>query len=84
MQCNSQNVKTLTSVVERLESKLSSFLASPIQQSYAKATSSVSRAKTPVLASHSQLGPFTRAKSSFQDSWESNVVLFGVPENQSS
>ena len=86
MQCNSQNLKTLTSVVERLESKLSSFLASPIQQSYAKATSSVSHAKTPVLspvASHSQLGPFTRAKSSFQDSWESNV-LFGVPENQSS
>ena len=33
-----QNLKTLTFVVEWLESKLSSFLASPIQQSYAKAT----------------------------------------------
>ena len=91
VQCNSQNLKTLTSVVERLESKLSSFLASPIQQSYAKATSAVSHAMTPVLspvASHSQSslsGPLHKStsKSSFQDSRESNVVLFGVPENQS-
>ena len=91
VQCNSQNLKTLTSVVERLESKLSSFLASPNQQSYAKATSAVSHAMTPVLspvASHSQSslsGPLHKStsKSSFQDSRESNVVLFGVPENQS-
>ena len=91
VQCNSQNLKSLTSVVERLESKLSSFLASPTQQSYAKATSAVSHAMTPVLspvASHSQSslsGPLHKStsNSSFQDSRESNVVLFGVPENQS-
>ena len=66
VQCNSQN---LTSVVERLESKRSSFLASPTQQSYAKATSAVSHAKTPVLspvASHSQSslsGPLHKSTS---------------------
>ena len=78
VQCNSQNLKSLTSVVERLESKLSSFLASPTQQSYAKATSAVSHAKTPVLSPVASSGPLHKSisNSSFQDSRESNVVLW--------
>ena len=90
VQSNSQNLKSLTSAVERLENKLSSFLATPMQQSYAEITSAVPHPQTtvPLATSHSQSSlsmPLHKKvqKPSSQDSRESNIVLFGVPEKQS-
>ena len=90
VQSNSQNLKSLTSAVERLENKLSSFLATPMQQSYAEITSAVPHPQTtvPLATSHSQSSlsmPLHKKvqKPSSQDSRESNIVLFGEPEKQS-
>ena len=90
VQSNSQNLKSLTSAVERLENKLSSFLATPMQQSYAEITSAVPHPQTtvPLATSHSQSSlsmPLHKKvqKPSSQDSRESDIVLFGVPEKQS-
>ena len=85
VQSNSQNLKSLTSAVERLENKLSSFLATPMQQSYAEITSAAvphPQTTVPLATSHSQSSlsmPLHKKvqKPSSQDSRESNIVLFG-------
>ena len=83
VQCNSQTLKSLASVIEKLKNKLSSFIDSPKQQSYATMASSVPSA--PAQHSQSQASlPMqkTSSRSPLADGRECNVILFGLPENQ--
>ena len=87
VQCNSQTLKSLASVIEKLENKLSSFIDSPKQRSYATMASSVplTQPSAPAQQSQSQASlPAQRASSQspLADGRECNVILFGLPENQ--
>ena len=87
VQCNSQTLKSLASVIEKLENKLSSFIDSPKQRSYATMASSVPLAQPSVPAQQSQSqaslpAQRTSSRSPLADGRECNVILFGLPENQ--
>ena len=87
VQCNSQTLKSLASVIEKLENKLSSFIDSPKQQSYATMASSVplTQPSAPAQQSQSQASlpaQRTSPRSPLADGHECNVILFGLPENQ--
>ena len=84
VQCNSQILKSLASVIEKLENKLSSFIDSPKQRSYATMASSVPLTQ-PAQQSQSQASlpaQRTSSRSPLADGRECNVILFGLPENQ--
>ena len=87
VQSNSLTLKSLASVIEKLETKLSFFIDSPKQQSYATMASSVplTQPSAPAQQSQSQASlPAQRAssRSPLADGRECNVILFGLPENQ--
>lgn len=87
VQCNSQTLKSLASVIEKLENKLSSFIDSPKQRSYATMASSVplTQPSAPAQQSQSQASlpaQRTSSRSPLADGRECNVILFGLPENQ--
>ena len=87
VQCNSQTLKSLASVIEKLENKLSSFIDSPKQRSYATMASSVplTQPSAPAQQSQSQASlpaQRTSSRSPLADGRDSNVILFGLPENQ--
>ena len=87
--CNSQSLKNLACLVERLENKLPSFLDSntssatgSIQQSYATVASSVPPPQVSPPTSMS-VQKSTTSRSSTSDWRESNLILFGLPEEGS-
>ena len=84
VQCNSQTLKSLASVIEKLENKLSSFIDSPKQQSYATMVSSVplTQPSAPAQQSQSQASLPAQRTSSRSPLADGNVIPFGLPENQ--
>ena len=87
VQCNSQTLKSLASVIEKLENKLSSFIDSPKQQSYATMVTSVplTQPSAPAQQSQSQASlpaQRTSSRSPLADGRECDGILFGLPEKQ--